>query len=95
MSIDKDTVRKVANLANIAMSEDEIERMAPQISSIIQWVEQLGEVNTDEVEPLANVVNIELNLRPDVVNDGNCVAEVLANAPDESQGFFGVPKVVE
>lgn len=95
MSIDKDTVRKVAKLAYLEMNDAEIERMAPQLASIIQWVEQLGEVDTDNIEPLANVVNIPLHLRPDVVTDGACADKVLANAPEEMQGFFGVPKVVE
>ncbi len=95
MSMDKETVRKVARLSQIEMSEEEMERIAPQLGKIIEWVEQLGEVNTDDVEPLANVVNTELQLREDKVNDGGCTDKVLANAPEEVQGFFVVPKVVE
>lgn len=95
MSMDKETVRKVASLANIEMNEAELERAAAQISGIINWVEQLGAVDTDGVEPLANVANIELKLRKDVVNDGDCQDKVLANAPEHTQGFFVVPKIVE
>ncbi|MEZ5919021.1 MAG: Asp-tRNA(Asn)/Glu-tRNA(Gln) amidotransferase subunit GatC [Alphaproteobacteria bacterium] len=95
MSIDKDTVRKVARLARLEMSETQIERAVPQIAGIVKWVEELGQVNTDNVEPLASVVNIPLRLRKDVVNDGDCANDVLANAPEEQQGYFVVPKVVE
>ena len=93
--MDKQEVAKVARLARIEMGDDELERMAPQLSNIIGWIEQLSEVNTENVEPLANVVNIELALRKDEVTDGDCVGKVLANAPEETQGFFVVPKVVE
>lgn len=95
MSLDKATVKKVANLARLRMNDAELERMAPQLSKIIGFVEQLGEVNTDNVKPLASVVDIALTLREDVVTDGNCVDAVLANAPEKAQGYFVVPKVVE
>ncbi|MFN3701216.1 MAG: Asp-tRNA(Asn)/Glu-tRNA(Gln) amidotransferase subunit GatC [Alphaproteobacteria bacterium] len=95
MSIDKQTVLKVANLARIEVSEAEAEKLAPELSKIIGFVEQLAEVNTDTVEPLANVVDIDLRMREDVVSDGDCQADVLANAPEALQGFFVVPKVVE
>ena len=95
MSMDKETVRKVASLANIEMNEDELERAAVQISGILGWVEQLGAVDTANVEPLANVANIELRLRRDEVSDGDCQDKVLANAPEQTQGFFVVPKIVE
>ncbi|MCC6597302.1 MAG: Asp-tRNA(Asn)/Glu-tRNA(Gln) amidotransferase subunit GatC [Alphaproteobacteria bacterium] len=95
MSMDKETVRKVASLANIEMDEAELERAAAQISGIIDWVEQLGAVNTDNIEPLANVANIELSLRADSITDGNYQDKILANAPEHTQGFFVVPKIVE
>lgn len=95
MSMDEQTVRKVARLANIEIQDDQIEKIGAQLSGILQWVEQLGEVDTDNVEPLANVVNIDLALRKDEVTDGDCADKVLANAPEETQGFFVVPKVVE
>ena len=95
MSLDKETVKKVARLARIRMDDSELERLAPQLSNIIGFVEQLNEVNTDDVEPLANVVDIAPELREDVVNDGYCPEKVLANAPEETQNYFVVPKVVE
>lgn len=95
MSLDEQTVRKVARLANIEIADSDIGRIGMQLSGILQWVEQLGEVDTDNVEPLANVVNIDLHLREDEVTDGECADKILANAPEETQGFFVVPKVVE
>ena len=95
MSLDKESVKKVASLARIRMSDEELERMMPQLSKIIGFVEQLAEVDTDNVEPLANVVDITPELRKDVVNDGECADKVLENAPEETQGYFVVPKVVE
>lgn len=95
MSLDKETVRKVSSLAKIRMNDEELERMAPQLSKIIGFVEQLNEVDTDNVEPLASVVDITLELREDKITDGDCVDRVLANAPESTQGYFVVPKVVE
>lgn len=95
MSIDKETVRKVANLARLKLNEEQLERYTPQVAGIVKWVEMLGEVNTDNVAPLANVVNSDLQLRPDVINDGGYQKEILANAPESMEGFFVVPKVVE
>ncbi|MGH1404428.1 MAG: Asp-tRNA(Asn)/Glu-tRNA(Gln) amidotransferase subunit GatC [Alphaproteobacteria bacterium] len=95
MSLSKEDVAKVARLARIRMQDEELERMAPQLSKIIGFVEQLSEVDTDNVEPLANVVDITLNLREDKVTDGACPDKVLANSPEENQGYFVVPKVVE
>ncbi len=95
MSLSKEETRKVAGLARLRMNDEELERLAPQLSNIIGFVEQLSELNTDNVEPLANVVDITLPLREDIVTDGNCADLVLANAPEETQGYFVVPKVVE
>lgn len=95
MSMDKETVAKVARLSAIEMDEAGLDKMAPQLAKIMGFIEQLGEVDTDGVEPLANVVDIELKLRKDEVTDGSCAEKVLANAPEETQGFFVVPKVVE
>ena len=95
MSIDKNTVRKVASLARLEMTEAQLEAMTPKLAGIMQWIEQLQAVNTDGIEPLANVANIELKLRADAVTDGDCVDKVLANAPEKVGGFFAVPKVVE
>lgn len=95
MSLDKKTVAKVANLARLEMSDDELEKYGPQLSNIINFVEQLAEVDTDNVEPLASVVDITLRLRSDEVTDGGYQKEILANAPEALEGFFVVPKVVE
>ncbi len=95
MSLDKQTVQKVAKLARIAITEEEADKMVGELGGILQWVEQLGEVDTDNVEPLANVANIELRLRADEVSDGGIQQDVLANAPESMEGFFVVPKVVE
>lgn len=95
MSLDIATIKKVASLARLRMDEKELEQVAPQLSKIIGFVEQLAEVNTDNVKPLASVVNIALEMREDAVNDGNFVDKILANAPEKTQGYFVVPKVVE
>lgn len=95
MSITKETVRKVAGLARLKLNEEELERFTPQVAGIVKWVEMLSEVNTDNVAPLANVVNIDLKLRPDAITDGGYQTKILANAPESVEGFFVVPKVVE
>ena len=95
MSVSPEQVRHIANLARIAMSEEEIERLVPEINNILGWVEQLGEVNTDGVEPLTAVIDQKLRLREDDVTAGNIRDEVLANAPGAEHGFFAVPKVIE
>ena len=95
MSVSPEQVRHIAKLARIAMSEEEIERLVPDLNNILGWVEQLGEVNTDGVEPLTAVIDQKLRLRGDAVTDGDCREEILANAPDAEHGFFAVPKVIE
>jgi aspartyl-tRNA(Asn)/glutamyl-tRNA(Gln) amidotransferase subunit C len=95
MSIDKATVRKVAGLSRIAIDDAGIEKMTPQLNGILKWVEQLAAIDTNGIEPLANVVDITLKLRKDEVTDGGVPEKVLKNAPEETQGFFVVPKVVE
>jgi aspartyl-tRNA(Asn)/glutamyl-tRNA(Gln) amidotransferase subunit C len=95
MSVTNEQVRHIARLARIAMSDEEIERLAPELNNILGWVEQLSEVNTDGVEPLTAVIEQKLRLREDAVTDGDCREEVLANAPDAQHGFFAVPKVIE
>jgi aspartyl-tRNA(Asn)/glutamyl-tRNA(Gln) amidotransferase subunit C len=95
MSVDTATVRHIARLARLQMSDAEVAAMVPELNNILGWVEQLGEVNTDGVEPLTAVIDQKLRLRDDVVNDGDCRDEVLANAPDAQHGFFAVPKVIE
>jgi aspartyl-tRNA(Asn)/glutamyl-tRNA(Gln) amidotransferase subunit C len=95
MPVSTEQVRHIAKLARIAMSEDEIERLAPELNNILGWVEQLAEVNTDGVEPLAAVIDQKLRLRDDQVTEGNIRDEILANAPEAQHGFFAVPKVIE
>lgn len=95
MSVSSEKVRHIAKLARIAMSEEELDRLVPELNNILGWVEQLGEVNTDGVEPLTAVIEQKLRLRADVVDDGGIRKEVLANAPDSEHGFFAVPKVIE
>ena len=95
MSVSTEQVRHIAKLARIAMSDEEIERLAPELNNILGWVEQLGEVDTDGVEPLAAVIPNQLRLRDDVITDGDIRDKVLANAPQAEHGFFTVPKVIE
>lgn len=95
MSVTSDQVRHIANLARIAMSDEELERLVPELNNILGWVEQLGEVDTDGVEPLATVIEQKLRLREDEVTDGNRRDDILANAPNAEHGFFAVPKVIE
>ncbi|CAN7327452.1 Asp-tRNA(Asn)/Glu-tRNA(Gln) amidotransferase subunit GatC [Phenylobacterium sp. LjRoot164] len=95
MAIDAATVRKVARLARIAEPEDKLEGLAKELTSIMTWIEQLGEVDTDGVEPMTSAVAVTLPMREDVVTDGGDPAKVLSNAPKTVDGFFVVPKVVE
>ena len=95
MAIDAATVRKVARLARIAEPEDKLEPLARELSGILDWIEQLNEVDTDGVEPMTTSVAMTLPMRDDVVTDGGDPSTVLANAPKTAKGFFIVPKVVE
>ena len=95
MSVNTEQVRHIAKLARIRMSDAEIDALVPELNNILGWVEQLGEVDTDGVEPLTAVIDQKLRLREDVVNDGDRRDAVLANAPEAEHGFFAVPKVIE
>ena len=95
MAIDIDTARKVAKLARIRVPESDLPKLAEQLSGILTFMEQLNEVDVDGVEPMTSVTPMRLKRRPDVVNDGEMAARILANAPDAREGFFAVPKVVE
>jgi aspartyl-tRNA(Asn)/glutamyl-tRNA(Gln) amidotransferase subunit C len=95
MAIDAATVRKVAKLARISEAEERLEPLAAELNGIMAWIEQLGEVDTDGVEPMASAVDLTLPMREDVVTDGGDPATVLANAPLSKNNFFVVPKVVE
>ena len=95
MSVDTKQVRHIAKLARLAMSDAEVEAMVPELNNILSWVEQLGEVNTDGIEPLTAVIDNKLRLRDDAVTVGDQRDEVLKNAPNAQHGFFAVPKVIE
>ncbi len=95
MSVDEKTVRKIASLARIAVTDAEVGAMTGELNNILAWVEQLGEVDTDGVAPMTAVIPNHLRLREDVVTDGNIRDDVLANAPQAEHGFFTVPKVIE
>ncbi len=95
MAVDAATVRKVARLARIAVPEEALEPMAQEINGIMQWIEQLEEVDTDGVEPMTSAVAAVLPLREDAVTEGGYVDKVVLNAPKTVDGFFIVPKVVE
>ena len=95
MSVDTATVKKIANLARIAITEEEAARIAPELDNIMGWIEQLGEVDVTGIEPMTAVIPNHLRLRDDVVTDGNVRDAVLSNAPQAEHGFFAVPKVIE
>lgn len=95
MSVDKDTVRRVAHLARIEVAEDDLEHLATELSAILNFAEQLAEVDVEGVEPMTSVTPMALKRRKDEVTDGNIRDRILANAPDAREGFFAVPKVVE
>ena len=95
MKIDKNTTLKIAKLSRIKIKDDEIDELSNQLSSIVSWVEQLNEVNTDNIEPLSNVSMTKLPLRKDIENIKDNSKEVLFNAPDKLENYFVVPKVVE
>ena len=95
MSIDKDTVAKVSNLARIKINNDQLSKISNELESVIEWIDTLNEVNTDGVEPIANVSGQKLPLREDKVTDGGYSEKILNNAPEKESGFFVVPKVVE
>lgn len=95
MSVTNDQVRHIAKLARIAMSDDEIEAMVPEINAILGWVEQLAEVDTSGIEPLTAVIDNRLRLRSDEVTEGDRRDDILRNAPEAEHGFFAVPKVID
>ena len=95
MAVDSKTVQKVALLAKLRVDDDKVEATKDEFNKILQWIEQLDEVDTDGVEPLVSVNEEHLVCREDEVTDGNVKDEVLANAPMSEFGYFAVPKVVE
>ena len=95
MSLDKKTVQNIARLARLDVPEAELDHLAGELSKILEFVEQLAEVNTDGVAPMTSVAHLEMPRRVDAVTDGDYRDKVLANAPEQYDGFFLVPKVVE
>lgn len=95
MAVDKDTVAHIARLARIRISDEQRGALAGELSDILGWIEQLGEVATEGVAPMTSVVAMKPPLREDKVTDGDRVDEIVQNAPERAHGFFTVPKVVE
>jgi aspartyl-tRNA(Asn)/glutamyl-tRNA(Gln) amidotransferase subunit C len=95
MPLDKATVAHIASLARVRLSEAELDPLADELSQILTWIEQLNEVDTSGVAPMASVAATGLPMRDDEVTEGGRPDEILANAPRTAHGFFAVPKVVE
>jgi aspartyl-tRNA(Asn)/glutamyl-tRNA(Gln) amidotransferase subunit C len=95
MALTAADMKKIASLARIREPEERLAPLAKEISGILNWIEQLGEVDTDGVEPMTSAVASKLTMRQDVVTEGGDPARVLSNAPKTDRNFFVVPKVVE
>jgi aspartyl-tRNA(Asn)/glutamyl-tRNA(Gln) amidotransferase subunit C len=95
MSVDSDTVRRVAHLARIAVAEGEIESLRGELNAILAFVEQLGEVDVEGIEAMTSVTPMTMKMRQDAVTDGGIADAIIANAPAHEHHFFLVPKVVE
>ena len=95
MSVDADTVRRIAHLARIGVKESEVSHLQGELNAMLAFVEQLKEVNVEGVEPMTSVIPMEMKKRADVVNDGGIADDIVKNAPETQGHFFLVPKVVE
>jgi len=95
MSVDQATVRRIARLARIKLSDEDVPRLEGELNAILKWIEMLNEVDVSGIEPLTSVVEVEMKMRTDVVTDGNMPDNVVANAPATEDHYFMVPKVVE
>ncbi len=95
MSVDQATVRRIAHLARIAVTQDEVPHLQGELNAILAFVAQLDEVDVDGVEPMTSVTPMAMKKRQDVVDDGGYPERILANAPATEDGYFLVPKVVE
>jgi len=95
MALTAADMKKIASLARIRQPEAALEPLAKEISGILDWIEQLGEVDTDGVEPMTSAVAMKMTMREDVVTEGGDPSKVLSNAPKTDRNFFVVPKVVE
>tara|TARA_B100001013_G_scaffold126947_1_gene73967 strand:+ start:170 stop:457 length:288 start_codon:yes stop_codon:yes gene_type:complete len=95
MEIDKKLVKKIASLSKINVDEGDVEKFSKELSKIINWVEKLNEVKTENIKPVTNPSDIKIPTREDKVNDGKIEEKILKNAPEKKGGYFTVPKVVE
>jgi len=95
MAVDEETVRKIARLARIKLPESAVAPMAGELSKMLNWIEQLGELDTANVEPMTTAIAMKLKLRADAVTDGGYEEDIVRNAPNREDTFFTVPKVVE
>ncbi len=95
MAVDQATVRRIAHLARIAVTDDEVVHLEGELNAILHWVEQLGQVETSGVEPMTSVVHVQREMRADEVTDGGYAEKIVANAPLKDGHYFTVPKVVE
>jgi aspartyl-tRNA(Asn)/glutamyl-tRNA(Gln) amidotransferase subunit C len=95
MAVDRETVRRIARLARLAVDEDQIVAMETELNALLTWVEALQEVDVEGVPPMASVVEQRLKMRDDVVTDGGYAEDLMLNAPQAEGNFFVVPKVVE
>ncbi len=95
MSISRDEIEKIANLACIKLSEDEKELYQNEVSKILTWIHQLEKLNTDHVEPVYNIASHNQPLRPDTINQTNNSEQIFSNAPSEKYNYYVVPKVIE
>jgi aspartyl-tRNA(Asn)/glutamyl-tRNA(Gln) amidotransferase subunit C len=95
MSVDRATVRRIAHLARLSITEDEAARLEKELSGILDWVAQLDEIDTSQVEPMTRVAAMKMKMRKDEITDGFCAENILKNAPEADDGYFVVPKIVE
>jgi aspartyl-tRNA(Asn)/glutamyl-tRNA(Gln) amidotransferase subunit C len=95
MAVDADTVRRIADLARIAVTEEEVGQLEGELNAILAFVEQLSQVDIEGVEPMTSVTPMAMKKRPDIVTDGDIAGDIVRNAPATQDHFFMVPKVVE
>lgn len=95
MAVDKDTVAQIAKLARIKVDDAQQEALTEELSNILGWIDELGELDTEGVQPMTSVVEVQHTLRKDVIKDGDRQDDILKNAPESKQGYFVVPRVVE
>lgn len=95
MSVDQNTVRKIASLARIKIEESDLPRLEGELNEILNWIEMLSQVDTDNVEPMTSAVHMKMKKRQDVVTSGGIPDDIVANAPASEDHFFLVPKVIE